>query len=102
MDWQAKQVIILILILTAISSMILIPIMIKLAWKFDILDKPDTLRKLHEKTTPYLGGGALWAATTFGMLCTLLFFPDSNMYLGEILFLSFPFIIDFKSCPNPV
>lgn len=93
MDWQSKQLIILILILTGISSMILIPIMIKLAWRFDILDKPDSLRKLHQETTPYLGGGALWAATCTGILCIKYWFPHIDLFLGEIIFLSFPFII---------
>jgi UDP-GlcNAc:undecaprenyl-phosphate GlcNAc-1-phosphate transferase len=47
--------------------------MIKVAKKFNIVDKPDNKLKIHEKTTPYLGGLAI--------LISFSFFVLDNMYL---------------------
>lgn len=43
-------------ILSFILSVCLVPVMIKVAFKFDIVDKPDNKLKLHQKPIPYLGG----------------------------------------------
>lgn len=42
-------------ILTLIISLVLTPFIIKIAFKFNIVDRPDE-RKLHKGTRPYLGG----------------------------------------------
>lgn len=45
-----------IIILSIFSVLILTPIMIRVAKKYNIVDKPDSYLKPHEKATPYLGG----------------------------------------------
>lgn len=41
-----------------IFTLVLIPLLRKIAFKFNIVDKPDKKLKTHEKATPYLGGVA--------------------------------------------
>lgn len=43
-------------------SLALTPLAKALAWKFDILSRPDGQRKLHSRPTPLLGGGSLYLA----------------------------------------
>jgi UDP-GlcNAc:undecaprenyl-phosphate GlcNAc-1-phosphate transferase len=93
MNWHTKQIILFTVIITGIIAMALVPIMIKLAWKLNILDKPDALRKLHSRTTPYLGGAVLWGATISGMAGIYIFLPKAGIQLEEMILLSFPFII---------
>jgi UDP-GlcNAc:undecaprenyl-phosphate GlcNAc-1-phosphate transferase len=52
----------------------------KVAKKFNIVDKPDNKLKIHEKTTPYLGGLAI-------------FFSFSFFVLDNIYLIIFSFII---------
>lgn len=44
------------MLLSFLISVILVPVMIKIAKKFNIVDKPDNILKVHKEPTPYLGG----------------------------------------------
>lgn len=46
---------------SAVSTALLDPT-IRLAFRIGLIDKPDQTRKLHGKTTAYLGGAILWAS----------------------------------------
>ncbi|MGM0640122.1 MAG: glycosyltransferase family 4 protein [Thermotogota bacterium] len=60
-------------------SLILTSVMIKIAKKLNIVDKPDNILKKHEKITPYLGG--------ISILLSFSFFIDDNLYLLIFSFL---------------
>lgn len=49
------------LIISFLVTVILTPLFGKLAYKLNIVDKPDGYLKPHEKVTPYLGGLAIFA-----------------------------------------
>ncbi len=61
-------------------SFSLIPLCSRVAFKLNILDRPDG-RKLHQHATPLLGGAAVFT----GFLCALLFNGIFSMQLGVIL-----------------
>ncbi len=55
----------------------LIPIFIRIAYKFNIIDHPDGVIKKHIVPTPYLGGAAIY----LGFLTTLgIVFPFDNQF----------------------
>lgn len=76
-----------------ILSLILTYVMLKIAKKYNIVDKPDQKLKQHEKTTPYLGGIAI--------LLSFIFFTGDNIIL--ILFSTIITILglidDLKNIP---
>ena len=55
-----------IFILTSAISFFMIPLLIRLAKKFDIIDYPNH-RKIHTTPTPLLGGIAIWGAFTIAL-----------------------------------
>lgn len=58
-------------------SAILIPLMIKIALKFNVLDKPDSHLKDHQRPIPYLGGVVLFVSFIFPLLLWKIFvYPD--------------------------
>lgn len=62
MDLDDKVLILCFMALgTAVSSSLLGPT-IRLAFRIGLIDKPDLSRKLHGKTTAYMGGAILWAS----------------------------------------
>ncbi|MBN2019137.1 MAG: undecaprenyl/decaprenyl-phosphate alpha-N-acetylglucosaminyl 1-phosphate transferase [Sedimentisphaerales bacterium] len=56
----------------------------KIAPRLGIVDKPDNLVKTHGKTTPYLGGIAIFLGILFGMLVSFAFVPER--YYGSVAF----------------
>lgn len=48
-----------------------------LAVRYGFVDRPDTVRKLHHREVPLLGGVAIAAAFWFIVLCLIIFFPQS-------------------------
>lgn len=52
---------------TAISVSLLDPT-IRLAFRWGLIDKPDQSRKLHRRTTAYMGGAILWASMAILLL----------------------------------
>ncbi|MBD3273571.1 hypothetical protein GF385_04460 [Candidatus Dependentiae bacterium] len=78
-------------------SIYIIPILIKIAFKFKVLDHPDGNIKNHKKPTPYLGGFALYIP----FIATLaIAYPFENqilwLLLGVTLLLFVGFIDDLK------
>jgi UDP-GlcNAc:undecaprenyl-phosphate GlcNAc-1-phosphate transferase len=51
---------IFVLVFPFLLALYLLPLLIKTAFRFNILDKPDGKIKNHKKATPYLGGLALY------------------------------------------
>ncbi|MBU4482348.1 undecaprenyl/decaprenyl-phosphate alpha-N-acetylglucosaminyl 1-phosphate transferase, partial [Patescibacteria group bacterium] len=45
-----------------ILAVILTPLIKKIAWKFNVVDKPGESRKIHPRPTPLLGGVAVFLA----------------------------------------
>ena len=78
-------------------SIYIIPILIKTAFRFNVLDTPDNNIKKHEKPTPYLGGFALYIPfiTTLAIA-----YPFENqilwLLLGVTLLLFVGFVDDLK------
>lgn len=52
----------ILMIVSLIISALTVPIFGKIAYKYNIVDKPDDKSKEYEKTTPYLGGLAIYLA----------------------------------------
>lgn len=75
----------------------IIPILIKIAFRFNVLDVPDNNIKKHEKPIPYLGGFALYIPfiTTLAIA-----YPFENqilwLLLGVTLLLFVGFVDDLK------
>ncbi len=74
-------------VLSFIISYFSIPIFKKLAFKFDIIDKPN-FRKIHKNPTPYLGGAGIYISFW------------STLFLGyiSILFINFySTLLDYRT-----
>ena len=70
----------------------LLPILIKTAFKFNALDKPDGNIKKHKKAVPYLGGFAIYIP----FIATLaIAYPFANQILWFILGITFLFFVGF-------
>lgn len=77
-------------------SLYLIPGVIKTAFKFNIVDSPDGKLKNHKKSTPYLGGVAIYISF---ILTLMLIYPLQNnilwIVLGTTLLLFIGLVDDF-------
>ncbi|MBI4707527.1 MAG: undecaprenyl/decaprenyl-phosphate alpha-N-acetylglucosaminyl 1-phosphate transferase [Candidatus Omnitrophica bacterium] len=67
-------------IISLIASLFLVPLCMRLAFKFDILDHPKS-RKIHKQPMPKLGGMAMYMAFVIGTLSSF----DYNTQLRGIL-----------------
>lgn len=56
---------IMLLIISFIITTITIPLFGRMAYKYNIVDKPDGVLKPHERVTPYLGGISIFLAVVF-------------------------------------
>ena len=56
-----------ILLISFFSSFLLVPVVQRLAFRFDILDHPKS-RKIHKRPMPKLGGLAMYLAFVVGVL----------------------------------
>ncbi|MFH0955896.1 MAG: MraY family glycosyltransferase [Candidatus Falkowbacteria bacterium] len=68
-----------IFIITLLSSVALTFLVIKLARKLNITDKPDNERKIHEREVPLLGGLAVFAA-----FFIILYFVHDKLLIGNL------------------
>ena len=68
-------------LLSFFISFFTIPFFCKLAVKLNIVDHPDGKIKVHEKTTPYLGGVAIFFAAAISMYCFGLFESQHYMHI---------------------
>ncbi len=55
------------IIISGIVAVVLIPVSIRIATSFNIVDHPDDIRKCHSKSTPYLGGLIIFGSFLTGM-----------------------------------
>ncbi|HCI28657.1 MAG TPA: undecaprenyl/decaprenyl-phosphate alpha-N-acetylglucosaminyl 1-phosphate transferase [Fervidobacterium sp.] len=55
----------MLLIISFIITTITIPLFGRMAYKYNIVDKPDGVLKPHERVTPYLGGISIFLAVVF-------------------------------------
>ena len=55
-------------ILAFVFSLIVSPILRKIAVYYDILDQPSSSIKTHKQATPYLGGIAIWLGFTASLI----------------------------------
>jgi len=72
------------LVLSFLLSLVLTPSFGWLAKRFEIVDRPDSERKIHKKTVPLLGGLAIFFSFNVVMLMYALF---SDAITGQILWL---------------
>ena len=80
-----------------LASQILTPISIKLAFKFNILDFPDNIRKLHKSPIPRIGGLAIFGAIIISTLRNFNFSTElSGLIIGSSMFYLIGFIDDIK------
>lgn len=60
--------------LATLCSLLITPLVIRLAYEFGILDQPDRVRKIHEKPIPLMGG--------FGILASIILTGYLFIYLN--------------------
>jgi UDP-GlcNAc:undecaprenyl-phosphate/decaprenyl-phosphate GlcNAc-1-phosphate transferase len=46
-------------LIAAVVTAAFVPLAIRIAWRFNVVDHPDTQRRLHSDTTPLMGGVAM-------------------------------------------
>src|SRR3989338_5312255 len=56
-----------------ILALFLTPIIKKIAEKFNVLDKPESERKIHQKPTPLLGGVAIFLSFLITLIISWIF-----------------------------
>jgi len=74
-----------VVLLSFFSSYVLMPLFIRISFKFKILDMPDGIRKLHKNPVPLLGGFGIFLGFIIAVLRNLRF----SKQLSAILFASF-------------
>lgn len=73
--WQVLASQLPVLLAAFITTLVLTPVLRRVAIAFDIVDHPSEARKIHTRSTPYLGGMAVF----LGLLVALLLsYPLSN------------------------
>jgi len=68
-------------VVSFLATFIGTPLVIKISGKWKVLDIPDNKRKTHEKSTPSMGGLAIF----IGVACGLLFLQPSHEQFGAII-----------------
>ena len=69
-------------VLTLAISYFSIPLLRKIAKKYDVIDKPNS-RKIHKYPTPLLGGIAIWGSFTFVLVLHLIIVIAFRDYIKE-------------------
>ena len=62
---------------TLLASLLLTPVARRIAWKYDFVDRPDGLRKVHTRPVP-VGGGVVLLLSLLATLATLYFADPQN------------------------
>ena len=70
---------ILLFLSSFLMSIIITPIMIRIALKFNIFDRPDNILKDHKKPVPYLGGASLFISFIVPLLLWKLLTQDFSI-----------------------
>lgn len=82
-------------------SLVLTPLMIRCANKFNIIDTPKGDLKKHDAPTPYLGGIAIWAALAVSSILFLGLTSWLALFLAGTGFLCITGLIDDIYCLAP-
>lgn len=91
-----------------VLSVVLVPLIAKVAKVFKIVDKPDALRKFHKKPTPLLGGLAMFLSFSLFLWLYILFEDPYNfiptkqmlgLFLGSVVLMVGGFLDDKYSLP---
>jgi len=73
------MIFVLAFIIALALSLILTPLASKLAVRFEIVDQPDFIRKIHNKPIPLLGG-----AVIFFVFFAVIFFFSKQLFVGNL------------------
>lgn len=86
--------------LAFIIAQLITPVAIKLAWKLNILDRPDCDRKLQCNPTPRIGGLAIFGAVLLSTARNFQFSPElTGLVLGSSIIYILGFIDDAHPLP---
>ncbi|GAA0121282.1 MAG: undecaprenyl/decaprenyl-phosphate alpha-N-acetylglucosaminyl 1-phosphate transferase [Clostridium argentinense] len=90
--------IILLVIITAIISLMATPLVIKLAIKLNAIDVPNDPRRIHKKPTPRMGGVAIYIAFVIGVVLNMSNFSiqDLGLLIGATVIVIGGMIDDVK------
>lgn len=81
-----------------VLTQLIIPLLCKIAYKYNFLDRPDGVIKKHNQATPYLGGVAVFCGTLVpSILCICFSWELVWFFLGFFLLLLVGLIDDFVS-----
>ena len=71
-------------VVAVVAAVVLTPLARAFALRLDIVDRPDGVRKLQEKATPYCGGLAVYGALLFGMALATFVWPVASASLTKL------------------
>jgi UDP-GlcNAc:undecaprenyl-phosphate GlcNAc-1-phosphate transferase len=81
-------------IIAGSATYYLVPIMIQIAYRFQILDNPDGKLKQHTEPTPYLGGMAIYIGFIISLALVMPFCTDFIFLVMGLTILLFVGLID--------
>ncbi|WP_249869253.1 MraY family glycosyltransferase [Oceanobacillus saliphilus] len=85
--WSITELIIAFLISCA-TALLVTPLIIRVAKKIGVIDKPDNNRKMHKEAKPSMGGLAIFIGTAAGFLYLQPATPEMNaIILGALIIL---------------
>ena len=85
--WNISELVITFLI-SCVTSLLVTPIIIKLALKLKVVDKPDNHRKMHKGAKPSMGGLAIFIGAAAGFIYLQPATPEMNaIILGALIML---------------
>lgn len=77
----------LVFLSSSILASILVPLLRKIAFRLDVIDRPNQKHKTHIEPVPYLGGFSIVIPTVLLSLCGGLFIEGTENYLRLLLLL---------------
>ncbi|MFC4025035.1 glycosyltransferase family 4 protein [Oceanobacillus longus] len=85
--WNISELLIAFLISCG-TALLVTPLIIKLSFKFNIVDKPDNNRKMHKQAKPSMGGLAIFIGAAAGFIYLQPVSPEMNaIILGALIIL---------------
>src|SRR5690625_7052491 len=93
--WNSSELIIAFLIASG-TSLLITPLIVKLAIKINAVDKPDHNRKMHKGAKPSMGGLAIFIGVAAGFIYLQPVHKHLNaIIIGACIMLITGYIIDF-------
>ena len=77
-----------------VLALMIVPVMRKIAWHFNILDIPDGSVKKHKQPTPYLGGVAVYLVCLIPLVYASFYYSQAIYLLGGCTILVLVGLID--------